>query len=146
MRTGGRLAHYTVQKGFVKKKRLSLATIRKARTATSLSGNQTEKFVSILRNDLDADAVEPGLHRDIAESNNILEDFFRQESVSLEAKTESLASKQKRLAKLEKEVNELAETASKSLSQAPSAPLDSSLKPSTDIGGGDGVGCGGKGT
>lgn len=76
MRTGGRPAHYTVQRGFVKKKRLFLATIRKARTATSLSGNQTEKFVSILRGDLDADLVEPGLHKDIVESNNILKDFF----------------------------------------------------------------------
>ena len=100
IRTGGRPAHYTVQKGFVKRRRVSLATIRKARAMTGISGRKTEKFVSFIRDDLGDDAIEPGLHQDLVSSNCLFDSHFCLERVPLEVKSESVASKQKRLAQL----------------------------------------------
>ena len=122
IRTGGRPAHYTVQRGFVKRRRVSLATIQKARANSGFSAKKTEAFVSLLRQDLGNDAIEAGLHNSMIASNHILDQHFTLELVPMEAKTESLISKQKRLLQLQKELDEESETSPASVSAAETDP------------------------
>ena len=108
IRTGGRPSQYTITKGLLKKsRRISLASIRKARTECGISGRQAEKFVSIaVRESLGSNSVEPGLHQEMTKMNHIFDDVFAVECVDLEAKVETDASKQQRILKLQKELED----------------------------------------
>ena len=128
IRTGGRPAHYTVQKGFVKRRRISLTTVQKVRAETGISGKKTERIVSLFRDDLGNDAVEPYLHNDLIASNHRLDAFFALESVQLEPKKESAALQQKRLIELQ---NEMAASSSASAAQLPCSPTNAPSPPLT---------------
>ena len=110
IRTGGRPAQYTFARGLVKRGRVTLASIRKARAATGISGNKTEKFISIVSENLDPGSVEPGLHAAMTEWNHVFDNNFRAEVLDLEAKVESEATKQKRILQLQKELESGAES------------------------------------
>ena len=108
VRTGGRPAQYTIAKGLLKKsRRISLASIRKARAECGMSGRQAEKFVSLaVRDSLGSNSVEPGLHQEMSKMNHVFDDDFAVECVDLEAKMESDASKQKRILELQKQLKD----------------------------------------
>ena len=133
IRTGGRPAHYTVQRGFVKQRRVSLSTIRKARAETGISGRNAERFISLIRSDLGNDAIEPGLHNDLIASNRLFISHFKQETVLLEVKTESAVSKQKRLLQLQDELAAMSKDESQEAlplpSDSPSSSSDTQVSP-----------------
>ena len=106
IRTGGRPALFTVTRGLVKQSRVTLASIRRARAECGVSGRTAEKFVSIaIRKDLGVNSIEPGLHVEMGKMNHVFHNHFTAETVDLEAKVESEASKLKRIKQIQQDLD-----------------------------------------
>jgi hypothetical protein len=107
LRNRGRPAMFTVQRGVVKRRRLSLKTFQKAKIESGLSCKKSEKFISSLRKELGQKFVEPGLHDHLIEGNHIFDSNFKVELMEMEVKVESESEKKKRLWKLQQELKEI---------------------------------------
>ena len=77
IRTGGRPALFTVTRGLVKRRRVTLSSIQRTRAECDVSGRTAEKFVSIaIRKDLGVNSIEPGLHVEMGKMNHVFDNLM----------------------------------------------------------------------
>ena len=75
--TGGRPALFTVTRGLVKRRRVTLSSIQRTRAECDVSGRTAEKFVSIaIRKDLGVNSIEAGLHVEMGKMNHVFDNLM----------------------------------------------------------------------